>query len=228
MSNKITVNQHQKEQVLILNVEGEEVDFARVDETGVEKGRFLIKKKKQKKAFKPSHIKIAGLSLAAMALILSLVYLWNLPPWEERVYNKYYETLAKGAWILNDESDFSKVKEWYEEGRSDDAWRLIKNLKEDYSIKELLCLYKGLILMDKENYKGAISYFGELLETPESSMFETTIRMYRGLCYLKTKNITESKKDLEKINKMDIEAYKKAKKILKKIERHTNKNMGRS
>lgn len=217
MRPNINIYQQEENLAVIVKVNGESLD---IDKATTGQGIKKIVTKGKKKKTKPLRIlKIAAACVLFLAITFKIAY--NLStPWEERVYNKYYEPLDKSSSVLLDGADFSEAKKKYQKGESEDAWLIIKNLDDDYSREKSLCLYKGLILMDMGKYKKAISYFDNLLGMQDNEDLKAQTKLYRGLCLLRIEDIKKAKKDFEEIGKADFEEYQKANKLLRKIEKH--------
>ncbi|NOQ27454.1 MAG: tetratricopeptide repeat protein [Bacteroidales bacterium] len=138
---------------------------------------------------------------------------------ENRLYETYYETFDKtGQYDLNTNSlKLAQLK--YTEGEYENALLSFQNLPTSLSIEAEKHFFIGLSFMELKLYRKAIENFEQVTKSPEGIGYLAQTQWYIGLSYLKTGNKEKAIDIFKVILSYNDCNYKKAKKILKKLER---------
>jgi tetratricopeptide (TPR) repeat protein len=226
---KIFIQQNAPNQGLIVKSKGNKnITVTKVTKDGVfpvyKSTREIISEKIQYFLNNKKARRIAIVTSATVLSALVTLFFVTRDTWEARLYKKYYKPLDNGSLVMFSNTAFSEAKKRYEQGDAMAAWLIMENLPDKYSIQKELILYKGLSLMDMNRFNEAIAHFDLLSELSNNKSFMVKTRWFRGLCYLKTKNINSAKDDFSSIKPLHPEEYKKAQKIIRRINNHTKNN----
>jgi tetratricopeptide (TPR) repeat protein len=181
---------------------------------------------KNKSTFNPVKVRKIKKWLAAASIAFLLIsggeavqnYLLTRDSLENRLYEAYYEPFDKtGQYDLNTNA-LKLAQQKYTNGEYENALFSFQNLPTSLSIAAERHFYIGLSFMELEQYEKAIENFEQVTKRPEGIGYLAQTQWYIGLCYLKTGD-KEKAMDIFKIilSYKDLN-YKKAKKILKKLE----------
>lgn len=146
-------------------------------------------------------------------------YLLSRGSLENRLYEAYYEPFDKtGQYNLNTNAlKLAQLK--YSEGEYENAILSFQNLPASLSIVAEKHFYIGLSFMELKHYEKAIENFEEVTKRPEGIGYLAQTQWYIGLSYLKTGNKEKAIDIFKVILSYNDCNYKKAKKILKKLDR---------
>lgn len=138
---------------------------------------------------------------------------------ENRLYASYYEPFNKIDNYVTNSSGLNLAQQKYLDGEYMNAFLLFQKLPVSLTIENDKHFYIGLSLMELEQYKEAIISFEQITKSQEGIGYLPQILWYKGLCYLKTGEREKAIDIFNTIVTYNDCNYKKAKKILKKLEK---------
>ena len=138
---------------------------------------------------------------------------------ENRLFKTYYSPFNDytDMYIINSNS-FCVARQKYLDGEYKNALFLLKEQPSFLTIETERDFFIALSLIEMGQYKGAIEYFEQTLNKKEEFEYIPQIKWYMGLCYLKTKNQDKAINIFQSIVDNSEYNYKKAKRILEKLE----------
>lgn len=181
-----------------------------------------------KESIAPAPVKVRTLKkwVAAASIAFLLIsggginqYFLNRESLENRLYNTYYEPFDKsGQYVLNS-SALNLAQQKYMNGEYINALLLFQRLPVSLTIEAERHFYIGLSLMELEQYEKAIESFEQVTKCQEGMEYLPQIQWYKGLNYLKTGDREKAIEVFTTIVSYNDCNSKKAKKILRKLEK---------
>ncbi len=148
--------------------------------------------------------------------------LLNRDNFEGRPYQEYYKSpITNNNAYFFKTSQFNRAKEIFFEKDYEGALIALEGLsKSGHTEQQEVLLFSGLTLMEMDRHKEAIEKFECLLSGNEDlKIIGSITNWYLGLCYIKTNQYPQAKKQFEIIVKYKGYNYKEAKKVLKRLKR---------
>ncbi|MDK2771566.1 MAG: tetratricopeptide repeat protein [Flavobacterium sp.] len=138
----------------------------------------------------------------------------------DSLYKNYYETFpnVEAPIVRGSVSDDIKSKAFYvyDSKQYEEALRLFSEIyekdKDDYAL-----FYKGLALMELERFPEAVTVF-EGYQTKPNSAFNSYVKWYLALSYLKTNEMEKSKSLANELTKNENPFQNQAKELLRDLE----------
>lgn len=165
---------------------------------------------------------VRWISIAASFLVFVSVGYWLFMSQNsnDSLYKNYYETFpnVEAPVVRGSVSDDIKSKAFYayDSKQYEEALRLFSEIyekdKDDYAL-----FYKGLALMELEQFPEAVKVF-EGYQTKPNSAFNSYVKWYLALSYLKTNETEKSKSLVNELIKSENPFQSQAKELLRDLE----------
>ncbi len=160
-------------------------------------------------------------AVAAVLLIgfMSILVLTKKNP-NETLYTAYYEPYPNAFPLVRGEIEGGTIEEamtFYEKGEFDKALPIYNNILIKEPDNHIICLYKGISLLETGNIETAIDIFQIIIDRKDPQLDETA-KWYAALAYLKKNDMAVSKKYFNELIQENSYYKEKAQQVMENLE----------